>query len=82
MSLTPTSVQPGYGFMNWFLNTGRKLFPQAPEASFAHQGAGPNIIFVDPEHDLVVVIRWIRDNAAAEFLGKVLAALPHPVTKR
>jgi len=23
----------------------------------------------------VVVIRWIRDNAAGEFLGKVLASL-------
>jgi len=75
MSLTPTSVQPGYGFMNWFLNTGRKLFPKAPEASFAHQGAGPNVIYVDSEHDLVVVIRWIRDNAVGEFLGKVLASI-------
>jgi len=74
-SLTPTPAEPGYGFMNWFLNTGRKRFPPAPEASFAHQGAGPNIIYVDPEHDLVVVIRWIRDNAVGEFLGKVLASI-------
>ena len=74
-SLTPTPAETGYGFMNWFLNTGRKRFPAAPEASFAHQGAGPNIIYVDPEHDLVVVIRWIRDNAVAEFLGKVLASI-------
>src|SRR5262249_38498662 len=64
--------------MNWFLNTDRKLFPKAPESSFAHQGAGPNIIFVDPEHDLVVVVRWIRDDVAAEFLGKVVASVTGP----
>jgi CubicO group peptidase (beta-lactamase class C family) len=75
MALTPTPVQPGYGFMNWFLNTGRKLFPNASEKSFAHQGAGPNVIYVDPEQDLVVVIRWIRDDAVAEFIAKVLAAV-------
>jgi CubicO group peptidase (beta-lactamase class C family) len=75
MALTPTPAEPGYGFMNWFLNTGRKMFPAAPEKSFAHRGAGPNIIYVDPEKDLVVVIRWIRDNAAAEFIGRVLASV-------
>ena len=26
----PTAVQPGYGFMNWFLNTDRKMYPTAP----------------------------------------------------
>jgi CubicO group peptidase (beta-lactamase class C family) len=75
MALTPTPAEPGYGFMNWFLNTGRKRFPNAPEASFAHKGAGPNIIYVDPENDLVIVIRWIRDDAVGEFLSKVLASV-------
>ncbi|MBK8305379.1 MAG: hypothetical protein IPK98_19180 [Chloracidobacterium sp.] len=27
---TPTPVQPTYGFMNWFLNTDKKLYPNAP----------------------------------------------------
>jgi len=81
LSLTPTPAEPGYGFMNWFLNTGRKRFPKASESSFAHQGAGPNIIYVDPENDLVVVVRWIRDDAVAEFLGKVLASISDPPLK-
>jgi len=38
-------------------------------------GNGPNQIYVDWENDLVVVIRWIRDEALNEFYGKVLAAL-------
>jgi len=78
LSLTPTPLQSGYGFMNWFLNTGRKLFPKSPESSFAHQGAGPNVIYVDPDNDLVVVVRWIRDTAVAEFLGQVLASINEP----
>jgi CubicO group peptidase (beta-lactamase class C family) len=28
-ALTPTPAEPGYGFMNWYNNKGRKLFPSA-----------------------------------------------------
>jgi len=38
-------------------------------------GNGTNLVYVDPEHDLVVVVRWIENGAINEFLGKVLAAL-------
>jgi hypothetical protein len=55
MALTPTPAQPTYGFMNWFLNTDRKLWPSAPATAFAHLGNGTNLVYVDPEHDLVVV---------------------------
>jgi CubicO group peptidase (beta-lactamase class C family) len=75
LALTPTPAQPTYGFMNWFLNTERKLWPSAPASSFAHLGNGTNLVWVDPEHDLVVVARWIENGAVDEFLGKVLAAV-------
>jgi len=75
MSLTPTPVETGYGFMNWFLNTGRKLLPSAPESSFAHLGAGTNMIYVDPENDLVVVARWIDNKATDGLVQRVLAAV-------
>ena len=75
MALTPTSVQPTYGFMNWFLNTGRKLWPSAPASSFAHIGAGRNMVYVDPQHDLVIVLRWIEDKATDEFLKRIIAAI-------
>ena len=75
MALTPTSAQPTYGFMNWFLNTDRKMWPSAPASAFAHVGNGTNIIYVDPEHDLVVVARWIDNGAVGEFVAKVLAAV-------
>jgi len=81
MALTPTGAEPGYGFMNWFLNTGRKRWPSAPESSFAHLGAGANVVYVDPEHDLVIVARWIEDGAFDGVVQRVLAALKPDVTE-
>jgi CubicO group peptidase (beta-lactamase class C family) len=77
-ALTPTPAQPGYGFMNWFLNTGRKQLPSAPETAFVHLGNGTNAIYVDPEHDLVVVVRWIENADLDGFVQRVLASLTEP----
>ena len=74
-ALTPTQAQPTYGFMNWFLNTDKKYLPSAPASAFTHIGAGTNMIYVDPEHDLVAVVRWIDNKSLDEFVKKLLAAL-------
>ncbi|HVE78846.1 MAG TPA: serine hydrolase [Gemmatimonadaceae bacterium] len=79
-ALTPTTADPGYGFMNWFLNTDRKRFPSAPAAAFAHLGNGTNMVFVDPEHDLVVVARWIENAALDGLVRRVLAAVDGAAT--
>ena len=78
MALTPTPVEPTYGFMNWFLNTDRKLWPSAPASAFAHLGNGTNMIYVDPEHDVVVVARWIERGALDGLVQRVLASLGAP----
>lgn len=70
-ALTPTPAEPTYGYMNFFLNTGKKYLPSAPSTAFAHVGNGTNIIYVDPEHDLVMVARWI-DNGAIDSLVKMV----------
>ncbi|MGK7311067.1 MAG: serine hydrolase domain-containing protein [Candidatus Longimicrobiales bacterium M2_2A_002] len=75
MATTPTGANPGYGFMNFFLNTGRQRFAAAPEAAWVHLGSGTNMIYCDPEHDLVVVARWIDGRAMEEFVAKVLEAI-------
>src|SRR3954452_20431020 len=77
-ALTPTRAQPTYGFMNWFLNTDRKLLPSAPATAFVHLGNGTNAIYVDPEHDLVVVVRWIENDQLDGFVRLVLASLTEP----
>jgi CubicO group peptidase (beta-lactamase class C family) len=70
---TPTVPQPTYGFMNWYLNTDRKLYPNAPASAFVHVGNGTNIIYIDPENDLVMVVRWIENNKIDD--GKVMGSI-------
>jgi CubicO group peptidase (beta-lactamase class C family) len=74
-ALTPTPVEPKYGFMNWFNNRDGKLLPSAPRSAFMHIGNGTNAIYVDPEHDLVVVLRWIQTPAIDGFVKRLLQAL-------
>ena len=76
MARTGGPANAEYGFMNWFLNPGRKALPAAPETSVTFRGNGQNIIYIDWDNDLVVVTRWIRGGPALnDFLGKVLAAV-------
>jgi len=75
MATSPTGANPGYGFMNFYLNTGRQGFPSAPKSAWIHLGAGTNMIYCDPEHDLVIVARWIDGRVMGEFVAKVLEAL-------
>lgn len=73
---TPTEIQPNYGYM-WWLNTGQEQFSAAPASVFYANGAGStNIIYIDREHDLVTVTRWL-DGAehVNEFIRLVLASI-------
>jgi CubicO group peptidase (beta-lactamase class C family) len=71
----PCPLNPQYGLL-WWLNTGRVSLPSAPETSFAARGAGSNVIWIDPEHDLVVVVRWIDKASLDGFLKLIVDALP------
>jgi CubicO group peptidase (beta-lactamase class C family) len=71
MATTP-GVNGAYGFMNYFLNTGRRALPSMPEQAFYHLGAGNNVIYVDPVNDLVVVARWISNVRALDGVLKRL----------
>ncbi len=72
---TPTIANPTYGFMNFFLNTDKKLYPRAPEGTIAFLGNGTNIVYIDRKNDLVVVARWIDNSKIDEFLGKIYLSL-------
>ncbi|MBC7651630.1 MAG: serine hydrolase [Deinococcales bacterium] len=73
-AVTPTPAKVDYGYMNWFLNTDKKLLPSAPAKAFVHIGNGNNIIYVDPEHDLVMVVRWIDNKGMDGVVKQVLMA--------
>ncbi|MBI3676223.1 MAG: serine hydrolase [Proteobacteria bacterium] len=74
-SKTPTGPNPGYGYMNWFLNTDKKLFPAARADAVAFIGNGTNMVFIDYEHDIVAVVRWIDDTQKAEFVRLLESAV-------
>ncbi len=74
LSLAPTPERPVYGYM-WWLNTGRAQYPAAPASSVFARGSGGNLIWIDPEHDLVVVTRWMTGSRENEFIARVLEAV-------
>jgi CubicO group peptidase (beta-lactamase class C family) len=71
---TPADINPGYGCL-WWLNRGAARYPSAPASSYFALGWGSNIIWVDPDHDLVAVVRWIEPVAADGFMARVMAAV-------
>ena len=49
--------------------------PSAPESSYAARGAGSNVIWIDPEHDLIAVVRWIDKASVDGFVKLVLESV-------
>jgi len=82
LARTPGPANTAYGFMNWFLNSpdpvtngrpGRQMYGAAPPSAVAFRGNGENIIYIDWKHDIVAVVRWIR-NANA-FVTRLMDAI-------
>jgi CubicO group peptidase (beta-lactamase class C family) len=71
---TPSDVNPVYGAL-WWLNTNQAQYPSAPASSFFALGAGRNLIWIDPDHDMVAVVRWIDTAATDGFIKHTLAAV-------
>jgi CubicO group peptidase (beta-lactamase class C family) len=70
----PCAIAPFYGYLVW-LNDARRIFPSVPESSYFALGAGGQYTFIQPEAELVVVVRWLDDAYADTLFGEVLAAL-------
>jgi CubicO group peptidase (beta-lactamase class C family) len=70
----PCPVAPFYGLM-WWLNAGRRQFAAASERSYFALGWGSHIIWIDPDNDLVAVLRWIDRKQVSGFVERVLGAL-------
>ena len=70
----PCPIAPFYGLM-WWLNSGRRQFPAASERSCFALGWGSHIIWIDPDNDLVTVLRWIDRKQVSGFVERLLGAL-------
>jgi CubicO group peptidase (beta-lactamase class C family) len=78
MAATPTATNTGYGFCNWYLNTDKKMYPAARADSVSFVGDGANIIFIDYQHDIVAVVRWIDAPQMKEFVRLLIEATGEP----
>jgi CubicO group peptidase (beta-lactamase class C family) len=77
LSTTPCALNRNYGLM-WWLNAIGEQAPAAPRSSFFAKGVGSNIVWVDPDHDMVTVVRWIEKEEFPAFTDKVVAAVRAP----
>ena len=68
----PCAVKPEYGFL-WWLNHEGSISEIGSRRSFAARGAGGNVVFVEPERDIVIVLRWCNDTKAV--IDRILGAL-------
>jgi len=73
-SRKPCALNPQYGLL-WWLNSGRVQFPGAPESAYAARGAGSNVIFIDPDHDLLAIVRWIDKASFPEFVRLLMGSI-------
>lgn len=73
-AVTPSAHGPDYGYL-WWLNTRQQQWPSGPATSFAAIGNGSNTIWIDPEHDIVIVWHWYRRPAMDGMIQRVLAAV-------
>ena len=73
--ITPCAIAPSYGYLWWLNKSKNKMFPAAPNSAFCALGVGSQVVYVDPENDLVIVVRWIEKDSIAGFFNRVLASL-------
>ena len=67
-------LEPRYGYM-WWLNTEYAMWPTVPPRSVAALGGGDNVVWIYPERELLVVVRWIERDSTSEFLQRVVSAI-------
>ena len=71
---TPSPCLARYGML-WWLNTDRTQYPSAPESSYFAMGAGTHLIWLDPDLDLVAVMRWVDNKRADALIGLIMQAV-------
>lgn len=70
----PCPLYKNYGYL-WWLNHGRELYGAASPSSVFALGVGTNMIWIDPDHDLVVVARWLQKERVNGFIKRMMNAL-------
>ena len=69
----PSENNSSYGYM-WWLNRGQRKWDGLPENIYYGSGFGGNYVVIVPDHDLVIVVRWIDSSKIGEFVNKVVGS--------
>ena len=70
----PSELAPYYGYLIW-LNHQQKIFPSLPASSYFGIGAGSSFTWVEPENELVVIVRWLEAAYADALFARILRAV-------
>ena len=70
----PCAIAPYYGWLMW-LNPQCRYFPGASAGASLMVGAGGNYVWVEPEFDAVVVVRWLDSAHLPGFMTRMREAL-------
>ena len=74
IATTSCEIEPVYGAM-WWLNPNGMRWPKLSHTGYSANGAGGNFIWVDPDNDLTVVLRWVHPEKAQDCLAEIAGAL-------
>jgi CubicO group peptidase (beta-lactamase class C family) len=70
----PDAVAPFYGLLTW-LNRDGRMFADASRSSWFMFGAGGHTVWIDPDHQAVIVTRWLDGAHAPGFVSRVAKVL-------
>jgi CubicO group peptidase (beta-lactamase class C family) len=70
----PCAIAPFYGMLMWLNRDGRNFPGASPRSSFM-VGAGGHLTWIEPEHDAVVVVRWLDPAHTPGFLQRISQGL-------
>jgi CubicO group peptidase (beta-lactamase class C family) len=73
---TPSTPNPNYGYMWWLnKNGGENRMNALSNKGFYAAGFGGNYIIVEPEDNIVIVLRWCDPSSANRMLGMIKEAM-------
>ena len=67
----PSENNKSYGYM-WWLNKGTRKWGGLSENIYYGAGFGGNYVVIVPDHNLVVVVRWIDSSKTGDFIKKIV----------
>ncbi|EAY31243.1 serine hydrolase domain-containing protein [Microscilla marina] len=72
---TSSKANVNYGYMWWLNKQGARHWAGVSERVYYAAGFGGNFIVIAPQHNLVIVTRWLAPSKVGEMVKKVIKSL-------